>query len=175
MYSASFFTNLGQVGILCSDKGICRLMLPGFDQYQQELQFKIMESAGLRPAYLPALEEGLKAYFNGARVTFDFPLDLAGAPVFYLQVWNIVKNIPYGEVRSYGWGARELGKPGAARAVGQALARNPVPVIIPCHRVIHSNGTPGGFAGKMSSVETKLRLLSLEGYRFNSRDSHSHS
>ena len=166
MYSASFLTNLGPVGILCSDRGICRLTLPGFANYRQASgQDNGLE--GQRPAYLPELEERVKAYFNGARVKFDFPLDLAGAPEFYLQVWNVVKNIPYGEVRSYGWGARELGKPGAARGVGQALARNPVPVIIPCHRVIHSNGTPGGFAGKMSFVETKLRLLSLEGYRFN--------
>lgn len=169
MYSTSFFTNLGQVRIICSDKGICRLVLPGFANHQvATIQDKGPE--GQRPAYMPALEEGLKAYFKGAWVTYDFPLDLAGAPVFYLKVWNIVRDIPYGEVRSYGWVARELGKPAAARAVGQALARNPVPVIIPCHRVIHSNGTPGGFAGKMSSVETKLKLLSLEGYNFNSRN-----
>ncbi len=165
MYRESFLTTLGPLSILCSDRGICRLELPGFAGHEQT-PISDNELTGQRPAYLPALEEELKAYFRGDRVTFDFPLDLAGAPEFYLEVWNVVKNIPYGEVRSYGWVARELGRPAAARAVGQALARNPVPVIIPCHRVIHCNGTPGGFAGRMSFVETKLKLLSLEGCRF---------
>ncbi|MCX6007802.1 MAG: methylated-DNA--[protein]-cysteine S-methyltransferase [Chloroflexi bacterium] len=171
MYNMSFLTNLGPVSILCSARGICHLTLPGFDGHKQT-PIPDNELTGQRPAYLPDLEEELKAYFRGTRVAFDFPLDLAGAPEFCLKVWNTVKNIPYGEVRSYGWVARELGRPAAARAVGQALARNPVPVIIPCHRVIHSNGTPGGFAGRMSFVETKLILLSLEGYRFKDRDVH---
>jgi O-6-methylguanine DNA methyltransferase len=165
MYSASFLTSLGSISVLCSARGICHLKLPGFAEHKQT-PISNSELTGQRPAYLPDLEEDLKAYFSGTRVTFDFPLDLAGAPEFYLKVWNVVKNIPYGEVRSYGWVARELGRPVAARAVGQALARNPVPVLIPCHRVIQSNGMPGGFAGRMSFIETKLRLLSLEGYRF---------
>jgi O-6-methylguanine DNA methyltransferase len=165
MYKESFQTNLGTLSVHCSGRGICHLTLPGFAEYQQtpiiDSELKVQ-----RPVYLTDLEEVLKAYFRGTRIGFDFPLDLAGAPEFYLKVWNVVKNIPYGEVRSYGWVARELGRPAAARAVGQALARNPVPVIVPCHRVIQSNGSPGGFAGRMSFVETKLKLLSLEGYRF---------
>jgi methylated-DNA-[protein]-cysteine S-methyltransferase len=165
MYSASFLTNLGSVSILCSARGICHLTLPGFAERKQTT-IPDNELTVQRPSYLPDLKEVLKAYFRGTRIGFDFPLDLAGAPEFYLDVWNVVKNIPYGEVRSYGWVACELGRPAAARAVGQALARNPVPVIIPCHRVIQSNGMPGGFAGRMSFVETKLKLLSLEGYRF---------
>jgi methylated-DNA-[protein]-cysteine S-methyltransferase len=60
-----------------------------------------------------------------------------------------------------------MGRKNACRAVGQALARNPIPIVIPCHRVIHKNGTPGGFAGRASIVDTKLRLLSLEGYKLN--------
>ena len=166
MYSASFLTNLGQVGVLCSARGIRRISLPGFAEHKHPVPDN--ELKGQCPAYMADLEEGLKAYFKGARVAFDFPLDLTGAPEFYLKVWNVARNIPYGEARSYGWVASELGKPAAARAVGQALARNPIPVIIPCHRIINSNGTPGGFAGRMAFVETKLRLLSLEGYRFKS-------
>jgi len=171
MYSASFLTNLGSISVLCSARGICHLTLPGFAEHKQT-PITDNELVVQRPAYLLDLEEELKTYFRGALVTFDFPLDLAGAPEFYLKVWNVVKNIPYGEVRSYGWVARELGKPAAARAVGQALARNPVPVIVPCHRVIQSNGMPGGFAGRMSFIETKLRLLSLEGYIFKDRRVH---
>ena len=151
MYKESFQTNLGTLSVHCSGRGICHLTLPGFAEYQQtpiiDSELKVQ-----RPVYLTDLEEVLKTYFRGTRIGFDFPLDLAG--------------VPYGEVRSYGWVARELGRPAAARAVGQALARNPVPVIVPCHRVIQSNGSPGGFAGRMSFVETKLKLLSLEGYRF---------
>ena len=75
-------------------------------------------------------------------------------------------DIPYGQVRSYKWVAEKIGKPSACRAVGHALAANPLPLIIPCHRVIRSDGGPGGFGGGSTNVKTKLMLLSLEGYRF---------
>jgi len=84
---------------------------------------------------------------------------LAGTTRFQQNVWRMVRNIPCGETRSYGWVAKQLGLPRAARAVGQALARNPVPIVIPCHRVIGSDGNLGGFGG---GVKIKKFLLHLE-------------
>ena len=103
--------------------------------------------------------ERLKTYFSGYKVTFPDKLDLSGATPFQRKVWEITTIIPYGETRSYAWVAEQMGKSGAARAVGQALGTNPLPIIIPCHRVIASDGKLCGFGG---GVERKRYLLSLE-------------
>ena len=92
------------------------------------------------------LEVQLKEYFSGKEVCFNYPLDLAGYSQFQRKVWRIVQTIPYGELRSYRWVAERLGNPGSARAVGQALKVNPVPVIVACHRIVCSNGSLGGFS-----------------------------
>lgn len=97
-------------------------------------------------------------YFEGIRTSFDFPLDIAGTP-FQLAVWNALKQIPYGETRSYGDIAKSIGKPGAARAVGMANHENPIAVVIPCHRVVGHNGSLTGYAG---GLELKQKLLSIE-------------
>lgn len=104
----------------------------------------------------------LKSYFAGKRVEFPDELDLASATAFQRQVWRLTRLIPYGETRSYGWLAKRLGKKGAGRAVGQALARNPLPVIIPCHRVVASDGALSGYSG---GVGIKRSLLRLEARR----------
>ncbi len=91
--------------------------------------------------------------------SFPDELDLSTATPFQRQVWEKTRLIPYGETRSYSWVAEQIGKPGAARAVGQALGRNPLPIIIPCHRVVASDGKLCGFAGGLGM---KRRLLSLE-------------
>jgi len=106
--------------------------------------------------------ERLKAYFAGQRVDFSEKLDLSSATPFQRQVWRLTRLIPYGETRSYGWIAKRLGKIGAARAVGQALARNRLPVIIPCHRVVGSDRGLGGYSG---GVGVKKSLLRLETHR----------
>ncbi len=105
------------------------------------------------------LIERFRAYFYGHKVVFADELDLSGATSFQCRVWKATGLIPYGETRSYMWVAEQIGKPGAVRAVGQALSRNPLPIIIPCHRVLSSDGRLGGFTG---GVETKRSLLSLE-------------
>ena len=105
------------------------------------------------------LVERLKLYFTGSRVTFPDELDLSGATPFQRGVWESTRLIPYGETRSYLWVARQIGKPGAVRAVGQALGKNPLAIIVPCHRVIASDGGLGGFGG---GVEMKKYLLRLE-------------
>ena len=100
----------------------------------------------------------LVEYFDGTRREFDLPLALAGNR-FELRVWQALREIPYGETRSYGALAASIGQPGGARAVGLANARNPVPLIVPCHRVIGANGTLTGYGG---GLERKRQLLDLE-------------
>jgi len=103
--------------------------------------------------------ERLKGYFSGSRVTFTDELDLSHATHFQREVWETTRLIPYGETRNYAWIAEQIEKPQAARAVGQALSKNPLPIIVPCHRVVASDGKLSGFSG---GVEMKQHLLSLE-------------
>jgi methylated-DNA-[protein]-cysteine S-methyltransferase len=106
----------------------------------------------------------LIAYHEGEHVRFDEPLDLSLVPAFTQRVLRATATIPYGEVRPYAWVAREVGKPRAARAVGQSLHINPVAPIIPCHRVVASDNSLGGYGG---GPEMKRWLLRLEGYLKN--------
>ncbi len=108
---------------------------------------------------LDAAEAQLREYFAGARRTFDLPLAPHGT-AFQQRVWAALRAIPYGETRTYGELAAAIGNPSASRAVGMANHRNPIPIIIPCHRVIGANGTLTGYAG---GLEIKRRLLALEG------------
>jgi methylated-DNA-[protein]-cysteine S-methyltransferase len=101
----------------------------------------------------------LREYFAGERSRFDLPLNGAGTD-FQQSVWSALSRIPFGEVRSYGDIAREIGRPRAVRAVGAANGSNPLPIIVPCHRVIGSNGSLTGFAG---GLDIKKKLLALEG------------
>lgn len=101
----------------------------------------------------------LEQYFAGRRRSFDVPLDLRGTD-FQLAAWRAMTRIPYGTTISYADQARSIGKPTAFRAVGSANGRNPVPIIVPCHRVLASDGTLGGYSLGLSM---KRRLLSLEG------------
>jgi methylated-DNA-[protein]-cysteine S-methyltransferase len=100
----------------------------------------------------------LDAYFAGALTTFDVPLRLDGTP-FQRSVWAALLRIPYGETRSYGELAEELGKPGASRAVGLANGKNPVGIIVPCHRVVGASGSLTGYGG---GLDRKQRLLTFE-------------
>ncbi len=104
----------------------------------------------------------LREFFAGKRRTFDLPLRPKGTP-FQLSVWEQLRTIPYGETRSYADVARAIGREAAVRAVGAANGANPIPIVIPCHRVIGSNGSLTGFGG---GIDVKRRLLELEaGYR----------
>ena len=105
------------------------------------------------------LTQILNNWFTGSE--YDGPLDLTELPVFTQKVLAKVREIPRGEVRSYGWVAREVGRPHAARAVGNALARNPIPLLIPCHRIIPQSGRLGQYSG--GGPRMKAHLLALEG------------
>ncbi len=103
--------------------------------------------------------DSIAEYFTGKSVKFDCDLDLSKGSDFDRRVWSAVRDISYGEVVSYGDVAVSVGVPGGARAVGQSLGRNPVPVIVPCHRIVRANGELGGFG---CGVDWKVRLLNLE-------------
>ena len=106
------------------------------------------------------LEAALVRYFDGERVEFGFPLTDGSATAFQRDVWDALCGIPYGETRTYGEVARAVGRPGAARAVGTACGVNPWPIVVPCHRVVASDGSLGGYS---AGVRWKRFLLELEG------------
>jgi methylated-DNA-[protein]-cysteine S-methyltransferase len=102
----------------------------------------------------------LREYFSGARTQFDLPLDLQGGTAFQQSVWQALLAIPPGGTTSYGLLSQRIGHPAAVRAVGAAVGRNPVSIVVPCHRVLGANGTLTGYAG---GLERKSALLRLEG------------
>lgn len=142
-----------------------RLFIRGNERGIREIGFKATGSPPGRgredspQAWNRVAEKELRAYFAGRLAEFKSPCDLGGLPPFTQAVLRIAARIPYGEVRSYGWIAARLGKPKASRAVGNALARNPIPILIPCHRVVRSDGSLGGYALGRS---WKTKLLALE-------------
>jgi len=107
------------------------------------------------------LLDDLQDYFNGNIVRFNPRVKFLIGTEFERSVWKTIKSIPFGETRTYKWVAQKIGKPSAMRAVGHALSKNPLPIIIPCHRVIESDGSLGGYS---SGVDIKRRLLELEYY-----------
>ena len=144
-----------------SEKGLCLLSLPS---HPVESFFeKVL--ARFQPIFLPRTRilfriftARLDRYLNGHKVVFEIALDIQGTP-FQIQVWEALKAIPYGETRSYGEIARAVHSPRAYRAVGQANHNNPVPIVVPCHRVIGSRGDLVGFG---SGLPLKEKLLDLE-------------
>ena len=123
------------------------------------------------PPTLPVLNRTIKLldlYFAGGPVDFaELSVQLTYATDFQQQVWNAIQQIPYGEVQTYQWIADRIGSPKSARAVGNATGANPVSILIPCHRVIRSNGALGGYGG---GLERKRQLLALEGHPIEQLD-----
>ncbi|UCH42940.1 MAG: MGMT family protein [Dehalococcoidales bacterium] len=156
----TFKTALGWVGILASPAGLLSTTLP---QNSAEEAYQLLginhTQVTCYPCLFEDLTDRLQTYLSGGKTSFLDKLDLSAATFFQRKVWEKTRLIPYGETRSYQRVAEQTGSPGAARAVGQALGRNPLPIIIPCHRVIASDGRLGGFSG---GLEIKRRLLRLE-------------
>lgn len=119
------------------------------------------ESASRGEAVAAAAVEQLFQYMNGERRAFELPLAPGDLPPFRRRVLRELARIPYGATASYGELAARCGRPGAARAVGNAVARNPLPVVLPCHRVIRSDGSPGGYGGGRGRKRALLRLEGL--------------
>ncbi|MBI4200982.1 MAG: methylated-DNA--[protein]-cysteine S-methyltransferase [Chloroflexi bacterium] len=159
-YYAVLPTGIGWVGVLASPKGIRRLVLPQpSPQRAVEKLLPEVEEAEPAASRFEELRQRLEAFFAGEPVVFDDALDLEGAPLFFLRAWKACLAIPKGETRSYAWLAARAGNPRGVRAAGQAMAHNPVPIIIPCHRVV---ATDGGLCGYGGGLPLKQRLLDLE-------------
>lgn len=129
---------------------------------QEELPKTISEAP--QTALLKETCKQLEEYFSGARTQFTLPIAYPHGTPFQHSVWNALRGIPYGETRSYEDIAVAIGNPKAVRAIGQANTRNPILLLVPCHRVINKNGTIGGFG---CGVEIKKQLLQLEGLEIN--------
>jgi len=116
----------------------------------------------LRRDKLPSVVlKELTEYFGKGRDPFSLKITFAKGTAFDQRVWLALREIPYGETRTYKWLAEKIGKPGGGRAVGQSLSRNPLPIILPCHRIIESDGSIGGYS---AGIDIKRRLLDMEYY-----------
>jgi O-6-methylguanine DNA methyltransferase len=161
VHTAEFESPIGALRIASTGTGLAYLDLPrsggrGFAGWLS----RVAPGAKRNAAFAPnreAIRQVLE-YLEGKRTDFDVPLDLRGTP-FQQAVWSALLAIPYGETRSYADVARSVGKPDAVRAVGTANGANPVPLIVPCHRVIQSGGKLGGYGG---GLDLKRRLLAME-------------
>ena len=157
-------TPIGPVALAASTKGLVRISLFGMDGMRRAPEFAPQTLASGANGAPPSLAEGLRQldeYFHGQRRVFDLPLDLEGFAPFTLQILALCRAIPFGQTRTYGSLAGEVGCPGAARFVGNTMARNPLPLIIPCHRVLGSDGSLHGF-GAPGGVATKAWLIKME-------------
>jgi methylated-DNA-[protein]-cysteine S-methyltransferase len=158
-------TRVGPLFVAVNDQGLVAL---DFGLSEQEFVARVAHrtKATLNRSDDQAAEalKQVQEYLDGKRTTFDLPLDMSAMSEFQRRVLNIALKIPRGKFLTYGDVAKALGKPQASRAVGQALGHNPVPIVIPCHRVLGSDGSLHGYSGG-GGIQTKLWLLRLEGAR----------
>jgi len=153
-----FPTTWGWCGVAATATGVSRVILP---QPTRQPVWRLLAGESGRNAELAEVAaQQLRQYFQRRRRHFTVPVDISALPAFSRRLLAACATIPWGDTRSYGQLAAQVGLPGAARAVGQALGRNPVPILIPCHRVIRADGSLGGFG---AGLEMKRRLLELEG------------
>lgn len=144
-----------------SENGVARFILPGMKRDELISAIRYQPSAISRRNFRD-VEDSVKRYFDGERIDFNFPLDLSYSSSFQRSVYKITKTIPYGEVKTYKWVAKKIGLTDASRAVGGALSRNPIPLLIPCHRVIREDGGMGGFTAH-GGIDLKMKMLKMEG------------
>lgn len=146
---------VGALKLVASDKGLAAILWE--NDSPRRVPLTGLAEDNRHPILLKA-ERQLQEYFAGSRRAFDLPLDMRGT-TFQKDVWEALLAIPYGETRSYGQLAKQLGRPSASRAVGAANGRNPISIVVPCHRVIGSSGKLTGFAG---GLDVKAQLLDME-------------
>jgi methylated-DNA-[protein]-cysteine S-methyltransferase len=162
---ALFETEFGVCAIAWSARGVVRVVLPEASVEETETRVRRQAKTATRmkpPEWVAAAIGAVQAYFLGEQVDLStVPLDLAHEPEFERRVYDALRRIGWAATTTYGRLADAAGSPGAARAVGRAMARNPVPVIVPCHRVLAAGGAVGGFSAH-GGVATKQRMLALE-------------
>ncbi len=158
-----FKSRWGWMGMSESGKGIDRIVLP------QTSKRRALAALREPASGVPVMERSLQLeraqaqmldYLTGTRQTFDIPLDLSQGTAFQRRVWRTLLRVPYGKLRSYQWVAARVGGRQYARAVGNAVGANPLPIVVPCHRIVAHDATLGGFSG---GLPTKRKLLTLEG------------
>jgi methylated-DNA-[protein]-cysteine S-methyltransferase len=159
----SLRTEFGLLWLAATERGLCRI---GFDQPEETFVNDLTESCAVMPVRDPAaLAEArrqLSQYLAGQREAFSLELDLDDLTGFQRDALAACVAVPYGKLATYAALAHQVGRPRAARAIGSAMAHNPIPFVIPCHRVVRSDGGLGGYGGGLSIKE---RLLALEGAR----------
>ncbi|KQX26088.1 MULTISPECIES: methylated-DNA--[protein]-cysteine S-methyltransferase [unclassified Sphingomonas] len=153
--STIFASPLGDLKLIAGERGLVAILWP--DDAPGRVRLGAMSEAPDHAVLVEARRQ-LADYFAGRRERFDVPLDFRGSD-FQKQVWTALMTIPFGETRSYGQIARQIGRPSASRAVGAANGRNPISIVAPCHRVVGAGGAMTGFAG---GLEAKRYLLALE-------------
>ena len=163
-----FDTAIGRCGIAWTDRGVASVQLP--DSNDGVLRARLTRRCPNAHETAPPQEvktaiDSIRMLLSGESVDLSFvPLDMTGVPEFNQRVYQAARLIRAGTTASYGDIARQLGVPGSARGVGQALGRNPFPIVVPCHRVLATDGRTGGFSAP-GGVATKLRMLAIEGER----------
>ncbi len=158
-----FHSPWGWMGISESSKGIDAIVLPKRSKRAVESALSAQLNGTLHQgesARLEAARRQLFDYIAGRQNAFDVSLDLSQGTAFQRKVWRTLQRVPYGKLRSYQWIAARVGGPQYARAVGNAVGANPLPIVVPCHRIVAHDASLGGFSGGLSM---KRRLLSLEG------------
>lgn len=161
-----FESPIGNIKIAITPKGVHYVEI--VDMSNANFESKFRRRTGVTPVKdntaCEEAKESFRKYFDGQLQVFDLALDLAIGTVFQKKVWNVLQTIPFGSVRTYRWVAEQIGSPQAVRAVGNANGRNPIPIIIPCHRIVCTGGKLGGFS---SGIKIKKQLLAhekVEGY-----------
>lgn len=165
VYYAGIETPMGTVWAAATDNGLVQVHASGREEaFLSELKRRVRAELVHDPSKFEELGRQFKSWSEGKPTAFDLPFDLRGTE-FQKKVWHAIHDIPYGRLSSYGMLAEAIGKPKAARAVGNAVGSNPCGIVIPCHRVIWSNGGMGGFHGgyDKESLDDKRRLLVKEG------------
>jgi len=165
-------TAIGPVGLAWSEAGLIRVQLPDVDGPRTlgRLLRRLEADEGHPPEWLVPTVKRLQQYFTGIPTDLSAePLDLASVPEFHARLYREMLKLGWGETVTYGQLAERVGSPGAAQSVGQAMGKNPVPIIVPCHRVLASGNKMGGFSAP-GGVKTKLALLDMEGIRLGARN-----
>ena len=152
---------LGPLLVAATEQGLLRIYFDADPEHQLELLARAAGSRVLRsPRSVAAARRELDEYFSGRRRSFDLSIDLRGAAPFTAEVLDQLARVPYGQTATYGELASRVGHPRSARAVGTVMNRNPVPIVLPCHRVVGASGSLVGYGG---GLERKEQLLRLEG------------
>lgn len=163
-----FDTAIGECALVWDGECIIGAQLPEQDEARarKRLAQRCADAVeALPPPFVEQAIVAIRALLSGEqRDLSTLPIDMSGTPEFNRKVYDVALAIPHGETLTYGEVAARIGEPGAARAVGVALGQNPIPIIVPCHRVLAANGKTGGFSGG-AGVETKLRMLTIEKAR----------